>query len=105
MHVLVIAFTILDGLENPNSPGGNHVIAMLNSQENYEQLSEALKDIANEIELTKSITIEGHEFNIQVFLNADMKFLAICLGIEAANATYSYVWCKCPATDSSQNFL
>ena len=26
---------------------------MLNSQENYEQLSEALKDIANEIELVE----------------------------------------------------
>ena len=99
MHVLVIAFNILDGLENPNSPGGNHVIAMLNSQENYEHLMEAIKDIANEIELTKSITIEGHEFNIQFFLGADMKFLAICLGIEAANATYSCVWCKCPAAD------
>ena len=99
MHILVIAFTILVGLENPTSPCGNHVIAMLNSQENYEHLSEAVKDIANEIELTKSITIEGHEFNIDYFLGADMKFLVICLGIEAANATYSCIWCKCPAAD------
>ena len=29
MHILLIAFTILVGLENPNSPGGNHVIAIL----------------------------------------------------------------------------
>ena len=99
MHILVIAFTILVGLENPNSPCRNHVIAMLNSQENYEHLSEAVKDIANEIELTKSITIEGHKFNIEYFLGADMKFLAICLGIEAANATYLCIWCKCPAAD------
>ena len=98
MHILVIAFTILVGLENPNSPCGNHVIAMLNSQENYEHLSEAVKDIANEIELTKSITIEGHKFNIEYFLG-DMKFLAICLGIEAANATYSCIWCKFPSAD------
>ena len=28
MHVLVLAFTILDGNENPNSPSGKHVIAM-----------------------------------------------------------------------------
>ena len=44
MHVLVIPFTILDGSENPNSPGGNHVIPMINSQEKYEHLSEAVKD-------------------------------------------------------------
>ena len=99
MHILVIAFTTLVGLENPNSPCGNHVIAMLNSQENYGHLSAAVKDIANEIELTKSITIWGHEFNIEFFLGADMKFLAICLGIEAANPTYSCIWCKSPAAD------
>ena len=28
-----------------------------------------------------------------------MKFLAMALGIEAANSTYSCVWCKCPARD------
>ena len=99
MHILIIAFTILDGSENPNSPGGNHVLAMLNCQEKYEHLSEAVKDIANDIKLTKSITINGHEFNIQFFLGADMKFLAICLGLEAANATYSCIWCKCPADE------
>jgi len=41
MHILVIAFSVLDGNENPNSPGGNHVIALLNSAENYQHLSEA----------------------------------------------------------------
>jgi len=59
MHVLVIAFTILDDSENPNSPGENHVIAMLNSQEKYEHLSEAVKDIANEIKITKSVAINS----------------------------------------------
>ena len=96
----MIAFTIFISLENPNSPSGNHVIAMLNSQDNYEHLSKEVKDIANAIELTKSITIEGHEFNIQFFLDADIKFLAICLGIKAANATYSCIWCKYPAANS-----
>ena len=97
MHILVLAFTILDGNANPNSPSGNHTIAMLNAQEKYEHLSHAVKDIANEIESIQSITIDGHEFNIQFFLGADMKFLAICLGIQAANAKYSCIWCKCPA--------
>ena len=26
-----------------------------------------------------------------------MKYLAICAGMQAANATFSCVWCKCPA--------
>ena len=95
MHILVIAFTVLDGIENPNSPIGNHVIALLNSQENYEHLSVALNDIAEEIKLIKSISIDGHEYNIKFYLGADMKYLAICLGIEAATSKYSCIWCKC----------
>ena len=70
---------------------------MLNSQEKYEYLSEAVKDIANEIQSIQSITIDGQKFNIQFFLGADMKYLAICLGIQAAHAKYSCIWCKCPA--------
>ena len=99
MHILVIAFTILDGCENPNSPNGNHVIAMLNAQENYDHLSVAMKDIAEEINLIKSISIDGHEYNIKFHLGGDMKYLAICLGIEAATSTYACIWCKCPADE------
>ena len=28
-----------------------------------------------------------------------MKFLALCMGIEAPNAKYSCIWCVCPAED------
>ena len=97
MHILVIAFTIIDGTENPNSPVGNHVIALLNAQEKYEYLSEALKGIASDIKSIKSLTINGQNFNIKFYLCADMKYLAICAGIQAANAKFSCVWCKCPA--------
>ena len=56
--------------ENPNSPNGYHVIVMLNAQESYEHLSVAVKDIAEEIKLIKSISIE---YNIKFYLGADMK--------------------------------
>ena len=45
MHADVIAFVVVEGGTNPNSPGGNHTTAILNAGENYEVLSEALKDI------------------------------------------------------------
>ena len=107
IHTLVLAFTILDGNENPNSPTGNHVIAMFNTQEKYEYLSEAVKGIANEIQSIESITIDGHQFKIEFYVGADMKYLAICLGLQAANAKYSCIWCKCPAAerhDTSQSW-
>ena len=59
MHILVLAFTILEGNANPNSPSGNHTNAMPNAQEKYEYLSHAVKDIGNEIESIQSITIDA----------------------------------------------
>ena len=72
MHILMLAFTILDGNANPNSPSGNYTIAMLNAQEKYEHLLHVIKDIANEIESMQSIIIDGHEFNIQFLLGAEI---------------------------------
>lgn len=37
---------------------------------------------------------------VEFFLGGgDLKFLALVCGINAANATYSCVWCKCPAEE------
>ena len=99
MHVVVIAFTIIGTKEHPNSPGGNHVLALINTNENYDGLKEATEDICDEIKHTKDVEVEGVKFNIEYYLCADWKFLAICVGIDAANATYACIWCKCPSSD------
>ena len=39
------------------------------------------------------------EHNIEYFLGGDLKFLAIVCGIEAANAKYACIWCKCASSD------
>ena len=59
----------------------------------------ALSDIVNEVSTLQSIEIGGNSHPIEYFMGGDMKFLAMVCGIEAANATFSCVWCKCPATD------
>ena len=62
-------------------------------------MSEALKDIIDEVKNLQSVTVDGVVYDIEYFFGADMKFLAICMGIESATSTYSCVWCKCPAID------
>ena len=95
MHVIVIAFTVIKDGENSNSPRGNHTIALLNAGEDYDQLSESLEDIQDEIKQLKSITVDDVAYTIEFFIGADWKFLALCVGIEAANAKYSCIWCIC----------
>ena len=41
MHCVVIAFTILREVASPNSPSGNHTIAILNATENHDTLAES----------------------------------------------------------------
>ena len=101
MHILVIAFTLVNVLveECPNSPRGNHVLALINTTEDYNNIEEAVQDIADEIQFTDCITINDFTFKIEYFLGGDWKFLAICLGLKAANACYSCIWCKCPSDE------
>ena len=50
MHTLVIAFTIVNvkGEEFPNSPRGNHILALINTTEDYEQV--AVSELAAEVQ-------------------------------------------------------
>ena len=99
MHILVIAFTLVNvNIEEcPNSPRGNHVLALINTTEDYDNIEEAVQDIADEIKFTDSITIDDFTFKMEYYLGGDWKFLAICLGLKAANAFHSCIWCKCPS--------
>ena len=91
MHAIVIAFTIIEDGENPNA------IALLNTGADYDKLSESLEVIQDENKHLKSIKVEYT--TIEYFLGADWKFLALCVGIEAANAKYSCIWCTCPSDE------
>ena len=99
MHVVIIAFTIIGSKEFPNSPGGNHVLALINTDENYIGLKEAMKDICDEIKHTfvKAYLIT---LILEYFFCADWKFLALCVGIDAVNATFACKWCKCPKCET-----
>ena len=94
MHLVVIAFSLLHEDENPNSPNGNHTIAVLQTTENYDDMSAALVNIIEDIKTMQSITIDDISFSVEFFLGADWKFLALVTGIESASSTY---FCKCAA--------
>ena len=50
MHVVNIAYTILDDLTSVSSPHGNHSLAILEVPENYDSLEKSLADILKEAE-------------------------------------------------------
>ena len=99
VHLIVIAFVvILDGVVT-NSPSDHYTIALINATENYESLLESVEDVVNEMKSLDSLKVGDYTYPIHFFLGGDMKFLALAIGIEAANSTYSCIWCKCPSTE------
>jgi len=94
MHTVVIAFALMEE-GNANAPSGSHSVAIMNMSEDYEELAESLQDIVNEVNSLKVVTVDDIDFTIELFLGADLKFLATIVGIQSANAIYSCVWCKC----------
>ena len=68
VHLVVIAFSLIDCNENPSSPYGSHIIALLNSNEDYDNLQESLSDIADEMKHLKSINVDGKEFTLEFYL-------------------------------------
>ena len=99
IHVVNFPFTLLNEGSIAMSVFGNHPLAIIEVPENYDAKVRALSDIVNEVSTLQSIEIGGNSHPIEYFMGGDMKFLAMVCGIEAANATFSCVWCKCPATD------
>ena len=99
IHVVNFAFTLLNEESIASSPFGNHSLAILQGPEDYNALATSLSDIVKEASELQSIEIDGKEHNIEYFLGGDLKFLAIVCGIEAANAKYACIWCKCASGD------
>ncbi len=78
---------------------GNYPLAILEIREDYDSIAAALLDIVSEVKSLLSVEINGHTHLVEYFLGGDMKILALACGIEAANAKYSCIWCKCPSID------
>lgn len=99
------SFSVINEPSICQSAKGHYTIGIFEiSEENYEVLSNCLKAVLEKIKAIDSITIDIGDgtkktFNIQKYLCGDLKFLAIVLGINAANANQPCIWCKCDKSE------
>ena len=99
LHVVNVAFTLLDEGEKAYSAAGNHCIAIIKEPESYESLKPALEDIIKEVEMTQTLSIKETVYSLEYYLGGDWKFLAMVTGIDSASCEYACIWCKCPALE------
>ena len=102
LHVVNFGFTFLDEGETAYSASGNHCLAIIKEPEDYDSMSNALKDIKAEVESLTSIDVSGMTFATEYFLGEDWKFLAMATGINSAASKFACIWCKCPALERRQ---
>ncbi len=75
---------------------GNHTFAAIRCVEKYDTLEAGLESVFTDIdELIQLQEIEVNETKIKldIILGGDMKFILILLGLNAAFANYSCIWC------------
>ena len=80
VHVVNIAFTLLNDQSSVSSPHGNHSLAIFKIAEDYNSLKLALDDILKEASELKTVQFNGNTHTIEYFLGGDMKFLALVCG-------------------------
>ncbi len=67
-------------------------------KEKYEYLSLAVSQIINELDEIKD-GFKDHDdviWPVELFFSGDWKFMALVMGIKAANSNFFCLYCECP---------
>ncbi|KAJ8049453.1 Proline-rich transmembrane protein 1 [Holothuria leucospilota] len=98
IHVLNFVFSII-GQQGCSGEKGSYLVGIIKVPEKYESLKEGLKDIIEEVNNLKEITVDDNIFQVEFYLGGDLKFLNLVMGIDGFSAKNSCLWCKCPAKE------
>lgn len=96
IHVLNFVFSIV-GENSCAGEKGSYLVGIVKVPEKYLPLKEALGKIIQEVNNLDEILLGNESYSVEFYLGGDLKFLNLVLGIDGFGATYSCLWCKCPA--------
>ena len=71
IHVVNIAFTLLNEGNLAISAEGNHTIAIIRVKEDYDELKAKLADVINKVENLQSVDFDNNHYNIEWYLGGD----------------------------------
>ncbi|POG80140.1 hypothetical protein GLOIN_2v1521868, partial [Rhizophagus irregularis DAOM 181602=DAOM 197198] len=94
-HVMV-TMTLLNDLNGLQKPDNHYTLVLYPGAETYESLKNVLTPLISDLCILKEKgfnQIGGNQWPVELYFSSDWKFLAICLGMNAANAQYFCPWC------------
>ena len=94
-HVM-ITMALLDDSINLFKSDYHYTIVLFPGTENYSTLKVATNALIQELQELSNVgmVINDILWNFELFFSSDWKFLAICLGFNAANSNHFCPWCK-----------
>src|SRR5581483_52053 len=94
-HVM-ITVALLDDPTKLFESNYHYTTVLFPGTENYSTLKIAAGDLIQELQELSEVgmVINNILWNFELFFSSDWKFLAICLGFNAANSNYFCPWCK-----------
>ena len=106
-HVM-ICFSILDDKNNHYKPERYYTLILYPGIENYNILQKTLAPLINDLTILKEqglLDEQGNNWKFEFYFSSDWKFLAICLGLNAANSENFCPWCFCSKKNiSNKNY-
>ena len=87
---------LLDDSINLFKSDYHYTIVLFPGTENYSTLKVATNALIQELQELSNVgmVINDILWNFELFFSSDWKFLAICLGFNAANSNHFCPWCK-----------
>jgi hypothetical protein len=94
---VMITCSILNDTKNLYRPENHFTVTLYPGIEKYETLHIVLEPLIAELRKLKEGGLkdnQGIEWKVELYFSSDWKFLAICLGLNAANSRYFCPWCQ-----------
>lgn len=79
------------------SSKSNRAVAIVDGPEKYDTMKTSLNFFfqeVNELIERQTISIDGKEIKLKLFLRGVMKFLLMIMGMNSVTADYACLWCK-----------
>ncbi|GES79267.1 hypothetical protein GLOIN_2v1792490 [Rhizophagus clarus] len=94
---VMVTCSILNDFDNIYRPENYYTIILYPGVEKYETLNVVLEPLIMELRKLKEEGFrdnQNREWKIELYFSSDWKFLAMCLGLNAANSKYFCPWCE-----------
>jgi hypothetical protein len=94
LTIFNFSFAIISDKKNCKTVTGHSIVGVFQITESYENLKNSLEQIILQIENLKKISVNQHEFDLDIKFANDLKVTSLLMGISAANSKYPCPYCK-----------